>query len=113
MGFTGQATEKQKEVKARKKQRIEDLGNLALKISTKNLEGNSMSMHGETPIYLVKRNSGSLTGWKRVVAAVIFNQTGHELCLRQDWEEEKNGMMDFPNYKTLFILKKGEEESSQ
>ena len=87
---------------------IEDLGNLALKIFAEKLDNNSMSIHGEHSIYSVKRNSGPLAGWKRVIAAVIFNQTGHELLLRQDWGEEKNCTMDFPNYKTFFILNKGE-----
>ena len=60
MGFTGQAKEKQKEARARKKQRNEELRKLALTICTENLEDNSMFMHGETSIYCVKRNGGSV-----------------------------------------------------
>ena len=87
------------------------MGNLALKIFTENIKGNSMTMHEESSIFLVKRNSGSISGWKRVIAAIVFNQTGHELRMRQDWEDEKNSVTNFPKYKTFFILKKGEEES--
>ena len=113
MGSTTQAKEKQQEMKEQKQRKLENMKNLALKIFTGNSDDHSMSGNGENSIYSVERNGGKLTGWKRVVAAVTFNKSGHELRLRQDWNEEKNCMMDFPKYKTFFIQKRQEEESPQ
>ena len=85
---------------------------MALKIFTLNLGTNSTCMHGGTSIYWAKRNSGSLTGRKRVVAAVIFTHAGHELHLRHDWRDQKIGGTDFPKHRTFFILKGERDDTS-
>ena len=80
-------------------------------------EGNPVQVHEKFVTYTVlqngRRNNQSIVDWKRIVAAVIFNQNGHELLGRQDWGEEKNCMSDFPRYRTFFVLRKEKEGNSQ
>ena len=74
-------------------------------------------MPGKIVTYTVlhngKKNTQSIVDWRRIVAAVVFNQNGHELLGQQDWGEEKNCMSDFPRYRTFFILRKEKEGNSQ
>ena len=113
MGFAPRPKEKQQKVKERKRKRMEELGTLALEIFTENPGDSPIPMTGVNTAYSVKMNKGQFNGWKRVVAAVVFNQPGHKLLLRQNWGEETTCREDFPTYKTFFIMKEQGEESSQ
>ena len=91
---------------------MEERGKLALEIYTQKVGETPIPTTGVNSAVSVNMNKGQFYGWKRVVAAVVFNQPGHELLLRQDWGEERTCREDFPKGKTFFIMREQDEGSA-
>ena len=85
VGFADQAGERQQKAKEKKNRKTQNLKISALDIFIKKMDELSGSDQCKESMYLIKRNSGSFSGWKRVVAAIVFDHSGHALLLQQEW----------------------------